>query len=114
MTITVNNCVFDKVKQLSADRETRRTDITYNTQGDMLIDLVVRKYKLTVTFGLLTEDEMKQLRQLCGEIFVTVKFPSPEGEQTADFHIVEEPAPTAAIVDGVRLYGGVRLVMLQK
>ena len=43
MTITINNVTFDKVTELSAERETRRTDIHYNTQGDMLIDLVNRK-----------------------------------------------------------------------
>ena len=114
MTITINNVRFDKVTEFSAERETRRADIHYNTQGDMLIDLVNRKYKLTVLFGLLTESEMKQLRTLCSEIFVTVVFPAPEGEVTAEFHIADEPAPAVTVVNGVTMYGGVELVMLQK
>ena len=43
MTITINGTQFDKVTELSADREARRTEINYNTQGDLLIDLVNRK-----------------------------------------------------------------------
>ena len=95
MTIWINDIEFNKVTELSVDRETRRTSIHYNTQGDMLIDL--------------TE-----------EIFVTVKFPAPEGTSdsnntiTADFHIADEPAPAVTVVNGVTLYGGVELVMQQK
>lgn len=114
MTITINGTAFDKVTSLSADRVTRRTDINYNTQGDMLIDLVNRKYKLQVVFGLLTADELKVLRELTAEIFVSVAFPSPEGSVTADFHIVNEPAPVVTQINGVSMYGGVKLVMLQK
>lgn len=80
MTIWINNIGFNSVTELSAKRELRRTDIRYNTQGDMLIDLVNRKYRLTVRFGLVTSKELEQLRSLTKEIFVTVKFPAPEGE----------------------------------
>lgn len=114
MTISINNVAFDKVTELFAKRETRRTDIRYNTQGDMLIDLVNRKYRLTVLFGLLTENELKKLRELCQEIFVSVTFPAPEGEITADFHISDEPAPAVTTVNGVLMYGGVKLEFLQK
>ena len=115
MTITINGTEFAMVTALSADRVTRRTDINYNPQGDMLIDLVSRKYRLKVLFGLMTEDELSALRRLTQEIFVTVEFPSPEGEATtAQFHIITEPAPAVTIVNGVRMYGGVELEMLQK
>lgn len=115
MTIYINGTAFDKVTALSADRETRRTEINYNTRGDMLIDLVNRKYRLTAVFGLLTADELKKLRQLTAEIFVTVKFPSPEGELTeAVFHIKNEPAPFATVVNGVVMYGGTELIMLER
>ena len=114
MTITINNVTFDKVTELSAERETRRTDIHYNTQGDMLIDLVNRKYRLTVLFGLLTEKELKQLRALTREIFVTVKFQAPEGEVTEEFHVSDEPAPEVTVINGVAMYGGVELEFRQK
>ena len=114
MTIWINDTEFSKVTELSALRETRRTDIRYNTQGDMLIDLVSRKYVLEATFGLLSESEMKALRELCGEIFVSVTFPSPEGTVTEDFHSPEEPAPVVTETNGVRTYGGVKLKFLQK
>jgi len=114
MTITINDVRFDKITEFSADRETRRTDIHYNTQGDMLIDLVNRKYHLKILFGLLTENEMKKLRELTKEIFVKVTFSAPEGEVTEDFHIADEPAPEVTTINGIAMYGGVELEMLQK
>ena len=114
MTIYINGTAFDKVTSFSADRTTRRTTINYNTQGDMLIDLVNRKYRLKAVFGLLTKDELKALRELTKEIFVTVKFTAPEGETEAEFHIIDEPAPQLTVINGVEMYSGVELVMLQK
>lgn len=114
MTLTINNIVFDNITELDIRRETRRTDIRYNTQGDMLIDLVNRKYVIEATFGLLSEEEMSTLRGLCNEIFVSVTFDSPEGSITEDFHISEEPAPVLTEIDGCRTYGGVKLKFLQK
>ncbi len=114
MTIYINDTPFDKVTVFSADRETRRTEINYNTQGDMLIDLVNRKYKLHVVFGLLTESELAALRQLTAEIFVRVRFPAPEGETEHDFHVIKEPAPAVTEINGVTMYSGTELTFLQK
>lgn len=114
MTITINNEVFANVTELHVNRELRKTDIRYNTRGDMLIDMVARKYALEVTFGLLTESELKKLRQACENIFVSVTFTAPEGEVTADFHISDEPAAEAKRINGVKLYGGVKLIMKQR
>ena len=114
MPITIDKTAFNNVTELNAKRELRRTDIRYNTQGDMLIDMVCRKYALEVTFGLLTENELKTLRDLSQRIFVSVKFSAPEGEVTADFHISDEPAPELTVVNGVKMYGGVKLTMKQK
>ena len=72
MKITINGTEFDCVTRLDAARKTRRTDIRYNTNGDMLIDLVNRKYELEVVFGLMTEAELKALRKASEEIFATV------------------------------------------
>ena len=79
-----------------------------------MIDMVCRKYALEVTFGLLTESELKTLRDLSQRIFVSVKFSSPEGDVTADFHISDEPAPELTVVNGAKMYGGVKLTMKQK
>lgn len=114
MTITINGTPFSKVTELYADRAARRTEVKYNTQGDLLIDLVNRKYRLKITFGLLTQHEMKLLRELTKNIFVTVGFSAPEGEVSADFFIEEEPAPAMTKVNGVTMYGGVKLTMIQK
>lgn len=114
MTITIDNTAFANVSELNVCREPRRTEVRYNTRGDMLIDMVARKYKLEVTFGLLSENELKALRKLSEKIFVSVRFLAPEGEVTADFHISDEPAPEVTIVNGVLMYGGVKLILQEK
>ena len=114
MKITINDEVFNNVTELHADRELRKTEVRYNTRGDMLIDMVARKYSLEVSFGLLTDYELKKLRALSQNIFVSVTFDAPEGKVTADFHISDEPAAEVKTVNGVRMYGGVKLVMKQK
>lgn len=114
MKITINDEVFGNVTELRVDRELRKSEVRYNTRGDMLIDLVARKYALSVSFGLMTESDLKKLRQLSREIFVSVKFHAPEGDVTADFHISNEPAAEVKSVNGVKLYGGVKLEMKQK
>lgn len=114
MRIIIDDNTFNNVTEFNAKRELRQTDIRYNTQGDMLIDMVNRKYLLEVTFGLLTKSELELLRELSQKIFVSVTFNAPEGEITADFHISDEPAPQIATVRGVRMYGGVKLIMKQR
>lgn len=114
MKITINDEVFSNVTELRVDRELRKSEVRYNTRGDMLIDLVARKYALSVSFGLMTESDLKKLRKLSQEIFVSVTFHAPEGDVTADFHISNEPAAEVKSVNGVRLYGGVKLEMKQK
>ena len=114
MTIYIGGVEFDCVTELDMAREARRTEVQYNTKGDMLIDLVNRKYVLTVVFGLMTKDELNTLRTLTQEIFVTVKFPAPEGEIEEEFHVSDEPSPYVTQINGVDMYGGVKLVMRQK
>ncbi len=114
MRIIIDDNTFNNVTEFNAKRELRQTDIRYNTQGDMLIDMVNRKYLLEVTFGLLTKSELELLRELSQKIFVSVTFNAPEGEITADFHISDEPAPQITTVRGVRMYGGVKLIMKQR
>lgn len=114
MKITINDVEFNNVTELHANRELRQSEVRYNVLGDMLIDLVTRKYALSVTFGLMTENELKKLRQLTKNIFVTVSFHAPEGDVTAQFHVSNEPAAEVKTVNGVKMYGGVTLEMKQK
>lgn len=114
MTIAIDNEAFSNVAELHVDRELRKTEVRYNTQGDMLIDMVARKYALEVTFGLMTEKELRKLRRMCESIFVSVTFDAPEGKVTADFHISNEPAAEVKSINGVKMYGGVKLIMKQK
>lgn len=113
MTITIGNTPF-VCEAVNVKRELRRTDINYNTRGDMLIDLVRRKYCLEVTFGLLTASELNVLRSNCEQIFVTVGFDAPEGRTERQFHVMNEPAPEITVIDGVKMYGGIKLVFNEK
>lgn len=114
MKITINGVVFANLTELKINRELRKTEIRYNTRGDMLIDMVARKYALEASFGLMTESELKKLRAITQNIFVSVTFNAPEGEVSADFHISDEPAAALKTVNGVKMYGGVKLSMKQK
>lgn len=114
MKITINDVEFDNVTELHVDRELRQSEVRYNVLGELLIDLVTRKYALVVTFGLMTEQELKKLREQTKNIFVTVGFHSPEGNVTSQFHISKEPAAEVKTVNGIRMYGGVTLEMKQK
>lgn len=114
MKITINDVEFSNVTELHINRELRQSDVRCNVLGDLLIDVVARKYALSVSFGLMTENELKRLRQLTENIFVTVSFPAPEGQITSSFHISDEPAAEVKTVNGVKMYGGVRLEMKQK
>lgn len=114
MKITINDVEFNNVTELHANRELRQSEVRCNVLGELLIDLVTRKYALSVTFGLMTESELKKLRQLTKNIFVTVSFHAPEGQITSSFHVSNEPAAEVKIVNGIRMYGGVTLEMKQK
>lgn len=114
MKITIDDEVFFNVTEMHIDRELRKSEIRYNTRGDMLIDLVARKYALEVSFGLMTASEIKHLRELSEKIFVSVTFAAPEGEITADFHISNEPCAEVRSVNGIEMYGGVKLKMLER
>lgn len=114
MKITINDEEFTNVTELHVDRELRKSDLRCNTFGDLLIDVVARKYSLSAAFGLMTEQELKKLRQLTKNIFVTVSFHAPEGEVTEQFHISNEPAAEVKTVNGAKMYGGVILEMKQK
>lgn len=114
MKITINDVEFSNVTELHINRELRQSDVRCNVLGDLLIDVVARKYALSVSFGLMTETELKRLRQLTENIFVTVSFPAPGGQVTSSFHISDEPTAEVKTVNGVKMYGGVRLEMKQR
>ena len=113
MKITIDGAEY-QCASVNIKRELRRTDINYNTQGDMLIDLVRRKYCLEVTFGILTELEADILRANCEQIFVNVGFDSPEGYLEKEFHVMNEPAFEVTTVNNTKMYGGIKIVFKEK
>lgn len=104
-----------KVISYSADRVTRNTRTEYNANGDLLIDLVSRKYKLTVYLGQLDASEMQRLLQETEAAFFTVAFYSPVyGEIERQFHLEEQPAEIEYTADGKPVYGALKLLLEEK
>ena len=104
-----------KVLSYSADRITRNTNAEYNANGDLLIDMVSRKYKLTVYLGQLDVTEMERLLQETEDVFFTVAFYSPVyGEIQRQFHLAEQPAEIEYTAEGKPVYGALKLVLEEK
>lgn len=107
-----NGWKVPKVLSYSADRNTRNTRTEYNANGDLLIDLVSRKYTLTVYLGRLSGEEMKRLLQETEPVFFTAAFYSPVyGEVQRSFHLAEQPAEIEYEADGKPVYGALKLVL---
>lgn len=99
----------------SADRITRNTRTEYNANGDLLIDLVSRKYRLTVYLGQLDAAEMERLLLETEDVFFTVAFYSPVyGEVERQFHLEEQPAEIEYTAEGKPVYGALKLVLEEK
>lgn len=99
----------------SADRITRNTNVEYNANGDLLIDMVSRKYRLTVYLGQLDGLEMERLLRETENVFFTVAFYSPVyGEIERQFHLEEQPAAIEYTAEGKPVYGELKLVLEEK
>lgn len=82
-----------KVITYAVNRVARQTKVEYNANGDMMIDLVNRKHKLTVYLGRLDSSEFEMIQEATGKVFFEVTFASPyTGRTTADFHVSTQPA----------------------
>lgn len=111
MDIYINSMKVPKVLDYSIKRVTRNTKTEYNANGDMLIDIVARKYILELSLGMLTQNELMALYAETQEPFFKVTATSPqEGEFTSWYHLAEEPAEVALSAGGVT-YKALRLVM---
>lgn len=116
MELYFNNLRVPKLLGYSADRKTRNTKTEYNANGDMLIDVVARKYTLTVRLGLLTAEEAKAVLAQTSEVFFDVSFYSAlEGQTiTRKFHLEEQPADILYAASGSPVYDECKLVLEEK
>ena len=102
-----------KVISYSAERETRNSKVDYNANGEMLIDLVNRKYTLTVYLGELTQEEMQLVLSQTDDVFFQVSFYTPQrGSLQRKFHLAKEPCEVDyQRADGKPVYKATKLVL---
>lgn len=115
MDIYFNELRVPKVISYTADRKTRNTKTEYNANGDLLIDLVNRKYTLTVFLGTLSAEEMKAVLEQTESVFFNVSFYSPVyGNVQRQFHLAEQPAEILYETAGAPAYTATKLVLEEK
>lgn len=103
-----------KIKSFSAEHKTRRTEIEYNTKGDLLIDLVARKYTLKIGFGVLSSAEVAIVREKTEGVFCEVIFPYGSETITRDFHVISTPFSFLCENSDGKYYSDIELVLEEK
>lgn len=116
MEIYFNGTAVPKVLSYSADRNLRNTKLEYNANGDLIIDMVSRKYTLTIYLGMLTAEEMQWLSAQTSEIFLSVRFFSPvdNAEITRQFHMAEQPARVTYLQGEDPIYEALKITLEEK
>lgn len=99
----------------SAERNTRNTTVEYNADGEMLIDIVNRKFTLTVYLDGLTSAQLHSIYEQTEAVFFPVTFFTPQfGEIQRSFHLSCEPAETQFIYNGTVYYKAIKLTLEEK
>lgn len=112
MELYFNNLPVPKVVSFSADRKTRGSRVNYNCNGDMLIDMVARKFTLTVVLGELTAEELGAVFKETEGVFFNVTFyAAAYGEVQRKFHLAEQPEQIDFNSGGKAYYKATRLVL---
>lgn len=115
MDIFFNDYKLPNVISCEVRRVTRNTMTEYNAQGDMLIDVVSRKYSLTVYLSGLPSTDLTRLFSITGNTFFSVDFESPvEGQVCRQFHMREQVAQTDYISQGITYYKALKLVLEER
>jgi hypothetical protein len=88
-----NGVLIPNVVTYNAVLKTRGAKITYNANGDMLTDLLPRKYHITAHLEKLSRTQLSGIYSLTEENeFFTVTFLAPNGIQDKVFFLEEKPA----------------------
>jgi len=90
--IKFDEYILPSVISCKVERYARNKDVKYNANGDMMIDIVTRKYKLILEFAPLDEVQTRKIMDFTEKIFFDVSFICPhKGEITRTFHVENEP-----------------------
>ena len=112
MELYFNNLLVPKVAGFSAERKTRGSRVSYNCNGDMLVDVVARKFTLTVTLGELTAEELGAVMRETENVFFNVSFyTAAYGEVQRKFHLAAQPEQIDFSEGGRTYYKATRLVL---
>ena len=115
MDIYFNNYKLPAVISCAVKRITRNTRTEYNAEGSMLIDMVSRKYLLTIHLGGLSDEQLRKIFAITENVFFNVRFESPvSGQMTAQFHVKEQAAETDFVWQGITYYKALKLVLEER
>lgn len=116
MDLYIETYKVPKLISVEVKPHTRKTEIMYNTRGDMLIDQTARKYTVTAELGELSKDELQMISTLTSQIFFNLTFFSPVfGDITRQFHLSEFPAVVRREnYDGTPIFAPMKLVMEER
>lgn len=113
--IKFENYTVPAIISYKVERITRRTEVEYNANGDMLIDLVARKYKLTLEIGTLNAKQVKEILNYTEKIFFDVTFEcAHKGLITRVFHVENEPWEFLKKVPNTIFYDKLKLVLIER
>lgn len=115
MMIRFESYTVPAIISCKVERVTRRSEVEYNANGDMLIDLVARKYKLTLKIGTLKAKQLKEILNFTEKIFFDVTFNCPhKGEITRVFHVENEPFEYLKAAENTSFYEKLELVLIER
>lgn len=115
MDLYFNDLRVPQVITYNAERRTRNSAPEYNANGDMIIDLVNRKYTLTVYLGRLDETQAAAVFTQTAAAFFAVTFYSAlYGEIQREFHLADEPMEIDYIHTDNVCYKATKLVLEEK
>lgn len=115
MMIKFEDYIVPAITSCKVERVTRRTEVEYNANGDMLIDLVARKYRLTLKIGVLKASQVKEILNFTEKIFFNVTFDCPhKGTITRIFHVENEPFEHLKKVTNTVFFDKLELVLIER
>lgn len=115
MELYFGTYAIPKVITYEAVRNARNAKVEYNANGDMMVDLINRKFTLTVYLGQMTQEETQRLFTETEPVFFWVSFFSPShGALKREFYMASQPSHFDFTYGGQVYYKATKLVLEEK